>query len=81
MREGFRVGLPIVAACAGLGTTGFATFSLVGQRSSDAATLSSGIAAASWMDSGLCHTPSLVARTSGMIRLALRSAPKCRQRN
>jgi tetratricopeptide (TPR) repeat protein len=73
MREGFRVGLPIAAACAAVGTTGFAAFSLVGQRSSDAATLSSGIAAASTMDSVLCHTPSLAARTSGMIRLAQRT--------
>ena len=40
MREHFRVGLPTAAACAALGAAGFvATFNLVGQRSSDAATL------------------------------------------
>src|SRR6516225_8784887 len=76
MREHFRVGLPTAAACAALGAAGFvAAFNLVGQRSSDAATLSSEIDTASKLDpsSVLCHTPSLAARTSGMLRLAQRT--------
>ena len=76
MRERFRVGLPTAAACAALGAAGFvAAFNLVGQRSSDAATLSSEIDTASKLDpsSVLCHTPSLAARTSGMLRLAQRT--------
>ena len=76
MREGFHVGLPTAATCAALGAAGFvAAFDLAAQRSSDAATLSSGIETASKLDpsSVFCHTPSLAARTSGMLRLAQRT--------